>query len=470
MRAFNKLIPLLLLPAVIFFVLIMFPKSASAQVPQPSTPPPTTIPTVDPGQSGPPEVSDQPDYTTNPPLEQINEGASPNYVEVTFHNLPSNGEGYSVCTGDSDCLKDSGFSFPANSFLSKIIEKTSLKADENGDVGPIKVCGDGKSNLKIDCGPNDYFWGGSAYTLSLGNYSKSGDNITYRPVKTAGFYVGHTYPTVKVNPSVGITPEDNLTVSILNDAYRPGGFKRNNYQVVLKGGSVNEGMCVGFSNDKSATTGVNFGKLTPGKYTITIKEMVNDDDLSLKLKAMSKGAGLIPAVDNPEGENCDGSFTYYQMVCEVADKDGKRCYGVDESGVANIKDPNSEEYKQFTKALINLSKSVFIALPCGDGSIASQSGGTPCREINTAIGPIQVTVQGFITSLFDYVLAIAGLAGIVIIVYAGYVFMTSRGDKEKIAGARETLTSAVVGLLFIILSIVILEIIGIDILRIPGFK
>ena len=48
--------------------------------------------------------------------------------------------------------------------------------------------------------------------------------------------------------------------------------------------------------------------------------------------------------------------------------------------------------------------------------------------------------------------------------------MVSRGDKEKLAGARETLTSAIVGLLFIVLSIVILEIIGVDILRIPGFS
>ena len=55
-----------------------------------------------------------------------------------------------------------------------------------------------------------------------------------------------------------------------------------------------------------------------------------------------------------------------------------------------------------------------------------------------------------------------------IIIYSGYVLATSQGNKEKIAAARETLTSAILGLLFIIFSIVILEIIGVDILRIPG--
>ena len=48
--------------------------------------------------------------------------------------------------------------------------------------------------------------------------------------------------------------------------------------------------------------------------------------------------------------------------------------------------------------------------------------------------------------------------------------MISRGDKEKLQAARETITAAIVGLLFIVLSIVILEIIGVDILKIPGFS
>jgi hypothetical protein len=47
--------------------------------------------------------------------------------------------------------------------------------------------------------------------------------------------------------------------------------------------------------------------------------------------------------------------------------------------------------------------------------------------------------------------------------------MTSQGNPEKVQAAREQLTSAIVGLLFIIFSLAILTIIGVDILKLPGF-
>ena len=107
--------------------------------------------------------------------------------------------------------------------------------------------------------------------------------------------------------------------------------------------------------------------------------------------------------------------------------------------------------------------------PCGRGEISVPEP-SKCKSIVTAIGSINVeSPQELIKSLFSFVLVISTFAAIIIIIYAGYALMTSGADKEKIAGARETITSAIVGLLFIILSIVILEIIGVDILRIPGF-
>ena len=53
---------------------------------------------------------------------------------------------------------------------------------------------------------------------------------------------------------------------------------------------------------------------------------------------------------------------------------------------------------------------------------------------------------------------------------AGYKFMTSQGDPERVKEAREILTSAVIGLLFLIFSLVILEVIGVDLLGIPGIN
>lgn len=92
-----------------------------------------------------------------------------------------------------------------------------------------------------------------------------------------------------------------------------------------------------------------------------------------------------------------------------------------------------------------------------------------CKSVNTALGPWNADPSGFVTSLFGYLLGLTGGIAVLIIVISGYKIMASKGDPEKVAGARETLTAAIVGLLFLIFSFVILQIIGVDILHIPGF-
>lgn len=93
-----------------------------------------------------------------------------------------------------------------------------------------------------------------------------------------------------------------------------------------------------------------------------------------------------------------------------------------------------------------------------------------CKEITTAIGPIQTDPVSFIKSIMRVILGLAGGIALLLIIYSGYKLMTSQGNPEAIQGARETLTSAIVGLLFIIFSMVILQVIGAGILGIPGFK
>lgn len=92
-------------------------------------------------------------------------------------------------------------------------------------------------------------------------------------------------------------------------------------------------------------------------------------------------------------------------------------------------------------------------------------------ECETAIGKIDVkSPQDFVKQIFSYVLVIAGIGTVILFIYSGYILMTSGGDKQKVQGARETITSAIAGLLFIIFSIALLEFIGVDILKFPGFN
>jgi len=93
-----------------------------------------------------------------------------------------------------------------------------------------------------------------------------------------------------------------------------------------------------------------------------------------------------------------------------------------------------------------------------------------CIAVSTAIGDISTNPQGFVKSIFSIVLGIAGGIALVLIILSGYRFMASQGNAEAVGNARQQLISAIVGLLFIIFSFVILQIIGVDILKIPGFS
>ncbi len=92
------------------------------------------------------------------------------------------------------------------------------------------------------------------------------------------------------------------------------------------------------------------------------------------------------------------------------------------------------------------------------------------KECQTAIGPIKVSPAEFVKSIFGILLSLAGGVALVLIIISGYRLMTSQGNPEKIQQAREQLTSAIVGLLFIIFSVTILQVIGVDILHIPGLN
>lgn len=105
--------------------------------------------------------------------------------------------------------------------------------------------------------------------------------------------------------------------------------------------------------------------------------------------------------------------------------------------------------------------------PCGKKILP---GGTVTNdyECDTAIGGIDITPAGFVKTIFGTLLGLSGGIALLLIIFSGYKLIFSRGDPERVQGAKETLTSAIVGLLFIIFSLVILEVIGVDILKIPG--
>lgn len=90
--------------------------------------------------------------------------------------------------------------------------------------------------------------------------------------------------------------------------------------------------------------------------------------------------------------------------------------------------------------------------------------------IATAIGEIDPTnLQDFIQQLLNLALGVAGGIAFLLMLFGAFQIMTSSGNPEKMKSGSELITSALTGLLFIIFSIFLLKLIGVEVLDIPGF-
>jgi hypothetical protein len=87
----------------------------------------------------------------------------------------------------------------------------------------------------------------------------------------------------------------------------------------------------------------------------------------------------------------------------------------------------------------------------------------------TAVGCIPQTTEGIISTIMEIGIIIAGAIVLIMILVGAFMLSTSQGDPKKTQEAKELITSAIIGLLFIIFSVTILQFIGVSVIKIPGF-
>ena len=98
-----------------------------------------------------------------------------------------------------------------------------------------------------------------------------------------------------------------------------------------------------------------------------------------------------------------------------------------------------------------------------------------CREcfagggIWTAVGCIPSEPESVIAVIIEIGLTLGGAIVLIMIIAGAFMLSTSQGDPKKTQDAKELITSAIIGLLFIIFSVTILQFIGVSVIRIPGF-
>lgn len=132
------------------------------------------------------------------------------------------------------------------------------------------------------------------------------------------------------------------------------------------------------------------------------------------------------------------------------------------------REPSCNEGKNlYCNGGVCASRSQLQPIFCKDGQ---QSNDPSSGEIYTAIGCIPVTgTQEFTEFLLRWGMGVAGGIAILLIIYAGYLIMTSAGNPQRLQAGKELLTAAIMGLVLLLFGVFILQLIGVKILRIPDF-
>lgn len=495
----------LLLFPLFFFLLLTFFAYKNVSFAQGTTPAPSEAPTAPSYTINDLPVNDNPEllYDLYKHPETRIDGNTRS-VWIKFTNLQPN-KAYYVCP-DQD-LKNCALPY-------KKLDKFTSGPD--GTI-TMNVCGDGNDLIKgvqvqgihlpdrvggqinEKCKDSrDFFSEGHTYRASLyTNSVAAGDtsgnlgdrvvnsSVSLSPIISAQFFVAHSYPLVKLNAANPYT--DPIEVKLWGR--RPGGDNKNNYQVIIEGidNKYKKEHCYTIPEKdwwtQNLTVGINtqFDEL---KNTVIPEFILNGTGFSIPTPRadmyaaintygrgtadeshgpLGKGTYILKVNERVSdnrplgiGNNCEGGNTYMHVFFQIQSKGGIKILKVEY-------DPNDSDTTKIEK------EAPAPPPPCADGELDPDT--KTCKAFNVALlGKIQLEPLPFIKSLYTLVLSIAGLAAVVIIIRAGYKLMYSRGDKEMITDARSQITSAIIGLLFIIFAYVILSIIGVDILKIPGFS
>lgn len=88
----------------------------------------------------------------------------------------------------------------------------------------------------------------------------------------------------------------------------------------------------------------------------------------------------------------------------------------------------------------------------------------------TAIGCIPSNnLNSFVSWFLGKLIFIASGVAFLLMAFGALQIITSAGSPEKVQAGQQLITSALAGLIFVILSLFLLKLIGVDILQIPGF-
>lgn len=123
--------------------------------------------------------------------------------------------------------------------------------------------------------------------------------------------------------------------------------------------------------------------------------------------------------------------------------------------------------------IIFLVSLILISPPTTKAFVGPSTGCNP-GEVNTALGCISTSADtggsSFFTSIIKIAVGLGGGLALILMLYGVFIITSSAGIPDKLKEGKEVITSAISGLIFIILSVFLLRLTGVDLLGLPGLK
>lgn len=92
------------------------------------------------------------------------------------------------------------------------------------------------------------------------------------------------------------------------------------------------------------------------------------------------------------------------------------------------------------------------------------------NEVLTDLGCIPTDPVGFVAKFYSIGLGLIGGVAVLFIIYGAYLILTSQGNPEQLNKGKTAIFYSIGGLLLAIFGFVFIQVIAVDILKLPMFK
>ncbi|MFA6306520.1 MAG: hypothetical protein WCV70_01345 [Patescibacteria group bacterium] len=108
--------------------------------------------------------------------------------------------------------------------------------------------------------------------------------------------------------------------------------------------------------------------------------------------------------------------------------------------------------KKYSKIILLVWLAIIIVLP--QLVLAENAALGKLQEVGATKGPYQVAgefgLSVAIGTIISSALALVGSIFLILMIYAGYNWMTARGEEEKVSKAKDTINRAIIGIIIVV--------------------